>query len=361
MRVLVLANDSVGLYKFRRELLQELIDQGNEIFISLPDGLFVESLKKCGCKFILTPIDRRGISPKTDLKIMLCYYKMMKRMKPDLVISYTIKPNVYGGIVCRFLKRTYIMNITGLGSAFQKDTFLKKFVIRLYKAATKKVKMILFENTDNLQTFLDNRIMKRNKAYVMPGAGVNLNDYLFSEYPKEKPVRFLFMGRIMKEKGVDELFEAAKRIKKEFPDTAFDFVGYMENDYRNTIESLVAQDVIYYHGFQEDVKSFINRCHCFILPSWHEGMSNANLECAAMGRPLITSNICGCKEAVIENKSGFLCEPKDVDSLYLAIKKFLLLSEQKRKEMGIASSNHMEKMFDRRKVVEKTMEIIEQN
>ena len=135
----------------------------------------------------------------------------------------------------------------------------------------------------------------------------------------------------------------------------------MENDYRNTIESLVAQDVIYYHGFQEDVKSFINRCHCFILPSWHEGMSNANLECAAMGRPLITSNICGCKEAVIENKSGFLCEPKDVDSLYLAIKKFLLLSEQKRKEMGIASRNHMEKMFDRRKVVEKTMEIIEQN
>lgn len=358
-KVLVLINDHVGLYKFRRELLQEFINRGYKVYISLPDDVFVKYLKEMGCQFIQTAVDRRGINPKTDLKLMLHYYKMIKSKSPDLVITYTIKPNIYGGLICRWLKTAYAVNITGLGTAFQNNGMLKKFVIGLYKVATKKAKAIFFENTDNAQEFLKDGIVKRDRMHILPGAGVNLEDYPFMEYPQNNNTRFLFIGRVMREKGVDELFKAAERIRKEFPETVFDIVGQMEDDYRDIIKDLADQKIIEYHGFQEDVKPFIRQCNCFILPSWHEGMANANLECAASGRPLITSNIHGCKEAVIENKSGFLCESKNADSLYTAIKKFMQLSETERKDMGTVSRRHMENVFDRKIVIEKTIEVLE--
>lgn len=358
-RVLILANFDVGLYKFRRELIQELLNQGKEVYISLPDGALVRNLEEMGCKFVKTDVDRRGINPVTDVKLMGFYRKLIKKRRPDLVITYTIKPNIYGGLMCRMLRIPYAVNITGLGTAFQNDGFVKKIVTFLYKIALKKAKVVFFENTGNKNVLLNMNVLKEEQACVLNGAGVNLEEYSFCEYPKENQVKFLFIGRVMKEKGVDELFEAAERLKKETPDVFFHVVGPMEDDYRARVEELVKKGIIVYHGYQKDVKPFLKECHCFVLPSYHEGMANTLLEAGAMGRPLITSRIHGCMEAVEEGKNGYLAEAKNANALLGQMEKFLGLSYEEKKRMGQASREVVQEKFDKKKVVGKTIRELE--
>lgn len=355
-KILILANFDVGLYKFRKELIQELIENGNTVYISIPYGEFVEPLRQMGCIFLETSVDRRGINPITDSKLMLQYYTMIKQVKPDMVITYTIKPNVYGGLVCRFKKVPYAVNITGLGTAFQKENIIKKLVCFLYKFSCKKAKVVFFENEGNRQVFLKENLVREEQTCLLNGAGVNTHEYAFTEYPDEtEPIHFLFIGRVMKEKGVDELFVAAKKMKERYSDVAFDVVGPFEEDYKEQIHELVKAGIIVYHGFQSDVKTFIKNSHCFVLPSYHEGMANTLLECGAMGRPLITSRIHGCMEAVREGVNGFLVETQDVEKLCEMMTKFIELDYDKKKEMGKKSREWMEEKFDKRKVVEKTI------
>ncbi len=358
-RILILANFDVGLYKFRKELIQELLNQGNEVYISLPDGELVHNLEKMGCKFVNTAVDRRGINPKTDAKLMFFYKKLLKKLKPDLVITYTIKPNIYGGLMCRMLRVPYAVNITGLGTAFQSESIIKTLVTFLYKIALKKAKVVFFENVGNKQTFLDLNILKEKQICVLNGAGVNLEEYPFCEYPSEGETRFLFIGRVMKEKGVDELFEAAERIQKQHSDVFFDVVGPLEDDYKARIDELVQRGIIVYYGYQKDVKPYIEKCHCFVLPSYHEGMANTLLEAGAMGRPLITSNIHGCMEAVEVGKNGYLTMVKDTESLLERIESFLELSYERKKEMGWNSRAVVQENFDKKKIIGKTIREID--
>lgn len=358
-RILILANFDVGLYKFRKELIQELLNQGNEVYISLPNGELVRNLERMGCKFVNTAVDRRGINPKTDAKLMLFYRKLIKRLHPEMVITYTIKPNIYGGLMCRMLHVPYAVNITGLGTAFQSENMVKQLVTFLYKIALKKAKVVFFENIGNKQTFLDLHILKGKQICVLNGAGVNLAEYPFCEYPSGEEIRFLFIGRVMKEKGVDELFEAAERIKQQRSDVFFDIVGPLEDDYKSRLEELVQKGVIVYHSYQKDVKPFIEKCHCFVLPSYHEGMANTLLEAGAMGRPLITSNIHGCLEAVEEERNGYLAEAKNAEALLRQLEKFLELSYEERKGMGQESREVMQERFDKKKVVGKTIRELE--
>lgn len=359
MKILILANNDVGLYQFRKELIEELL-KNNEVLISLPYGELVEPLKDMGCTFIDTPVDRRGINPITDLGLVAKYYKMIKKAKPDMVVTYTIKPNVYGGFVCRCLKTNYAINITGLGTAFQNEGLLKKLVTFLYKTASKKSKIVFFENVENKQIFVDNEIIKESQSHLLNGAGVNLNHYYFTEYPAESDTtKFLFVGRIMTEKGVNELFEAIDGLNTDGYKCLLDVVGEYEEDYKGLIESYSKKGWLNYHGFQKDVRPFIENSDCFVLPSWHEGMANTNLECASMGRPIITSNIHGCKEAVIENSTGFLCEIKNPDNLYTQLKKFIELPYESKVEMGKQSRIHMENIFDKNKVVAETVKELE--
>lgn len=358
-KILILSNDAEGLYKFRKELIQQFLEQGSEVYISIPKGIFETELKQMGCKFINTSLDRRGINPKTDAKLMFFYRKLIKKLHPDMVITYTIKPNIYGGLMSRMLRVPYAVNITGLGTAFQSESMVKKLVTFLYKIALKKAKVVFFENIGNKQTFLDLHILKEKQICVLNGAGVNLADYPFIEYPSDRGTRFLFIGRVMKEKGVDELFEAAERITQQRSDVFFDVVGPLEDDYKSRLEELVQKGVIVYHGYQKDVKPFIEKCHCFVLPSYHEGMANTLLEAGAMGRPLITSNIHGCLEAVEKGRNGYLAEAKNTESLLGQLEKFLGLSYEERKRMGQASREVVQEKFDKKKVVGKTIREIE--
>lgn len=356
MKVLIIANHSVGLYSFRSDLISELC-KDNEVYLSTPDNGFFEELEQLGAKIIETKIDRRGINPISDLSLIKTYYKMIRKIRPDLVITYTIKPNVYGGFLCRLMKVSYVENITGLGSAFQNDNILRKIVVALYKLGLKKAKTVFFENSENMQIFLDEGIAAKEQTYLLNGAGVNLDKFSFSEYPQQSEnTKFLFMGRVMAEKGVNELFEAMDRLHKDGYCFELDVLGYYEENYEETIKRYEKDGWLKYHGFQNDVKPFIERCHCFVLPSWHEGMANTNLECAAMGRPIITSNIHGCLEAVVDGETGYLVEPKNADDLYEKLKQFIELPYDKKVEMGQASHNHIAKNFDKKVVVGKTLE-----
>ena len=356
MKVLILANNDVGLYKFRKELIAELLKK-NEVYISLPYGKFVDSLIEMGCKFIETKVDRRGMNPIKDLKLLKKYKRICKDLSPDYVITYTIKPNVYGGLACRKQNINYAVNITGLGTAFQKKGFLNFLVSFLYKKALKNANVVFFENEGDKRKFEEKGIITNNQGFLLNGAGVNLDTFSFCDYPlNEGEINFLFIGRVMKEKGINELFVATKRIFNEGIKVKLDIVGGYEENYKELIEKYQNEGWLDYHGFQDDVRPFIEKCDCFILPSWHEGMANTNLECAASGRPVITSDIHGCKEAVIDGVSGILTKEKDAENLYYAMKKFCALSYEKRKQMGIEGRKHMEKNFDKKMVVTTTIE-----
>ena len=356
MKILILANNDVGLYQFRRELIEELLKE-NQVTIALPQGNLVEPLVKKGCEFIDTPLDRRGVNPIKDFGLLKQYIKILNAEKPELVITYTIKPNVYGGFACRMKRIPYAVNVTGLGTAFQKKGMLRKLVTCMYKVGLKKAKVVFFENEENRQILIDEKIVKIEQTCCLNGAGVNLSHYTVQEYPQEnEQTKFLFVGRVMKEKGVDELFAAMERLHKEGMSCTLDVLGGSEENYEKIIKKHEAAGWLKYHGYQKDVRPFIEQVHCFVLPSWHEGMANTNLECAASGRPVITSDIHGCKESVLENVSGYLCEKQNTDSLYEQMKKFTRLSYEERRTMGLAGRKHMEEVFDKKKVVAMTME-----
>lgn len=357
-KILILANHYNTLRIFRRELIKELINRGHSVEIAIPpcDEDNKNILLSYGTRVHFVDVDRRSINPIKDIKLFFDYKKLIKQVHPDKVITYTIKPNIYGGFYCRISKIPYYANVTGLGSAFQKDNFVRKIVSFMYKVSLKKAKVVFFENVGNKDTLVENHIIKEEQSCVMAGAGVNLEEFKETPYPiNENEIVFLFVGRIMKEKGVNELFEVIYHLKKKYEFIRFQFIGWYEDNYKELVEKLQKDGFIEFYGFQSNVKPFIEKCHCVILPSYHEGMSNTLLEGAAMCRPLITSHIHGCMEAVIDEKTGFLVNVKDSKDLEEKIERFILMDYNSKKEMGILGRQHMIKCFDKKDVVDKTI------
>ena len=355
-RILILANSSSGVYDFRRELIQALMQKGYEVSTSNPDTDKTAELEQIGCNVITTEMDRRGINPIHDFRLIVRYRKLIKNEKPYLVITYTIKPNIYGGLVCRLLRIPYAANITGLGSAFENDGFVKRLVTFLYKVALKRAKVVFFENSTNRQLFVDSGIVQEYKTKGLNGAGVNLEHFQYVEYPPDGDgFIFLFVGRLMKEKGVDELFSAMKKLLADGIKCSLMVLGRYEEGYEEKVKQYQKDGWLEYYGYQSDVRPFIAKAHCFVLPSYHEGMANTNLECAASGRPVITSDIPGCQEAIIDGESGFLCVARDEESLYRTMRKMCGLIRTEREQMGINGRKHMANVFDKRIVVSETI------
>lgn len=355
-KLLILANHFATIYKFRKELVSKLVEEGYEVAISLPFSQDVEKIKDLGVKVIDTKVDRKSVNPMKDLKLLNDYKKIIKEEKPDLVLAYTIKCNIYGGMACRMHGVPFMANVTGLGSAYYRGGFIKNIVSNLYKIGLKNAKGVFFENTANAQVLIDDNTIGENQAIVLKGAGVNLNQFQYCEMPSDEVVKFLFVGRIMAEKGVNELFEAIKRIKKDYSNVEFSFIGWFEEDYKILIEDLQSEGLIKYYGYQEDVRPFIRDSHCVVLPSYHEGMANVLLEGAAMGRAIIATDISGCRESIVDGVSGLKCKVKDSEDLYDKIKRFIDMDFEEKVEMGKAGRKHMEDVFDKRKVVRETME-----
>lgn len=359
MKYLVITNHSYMLWQFRRELLAELLGRG-EVVVSTPFAGREHELTELGCRLIETDVDRRGINPAKDIALLRKYRRIIRNEKPDAVITYSIKPNIYGGIAAASAGLPYYVNVQGLGSAFTNKA-LVPIVSSMYRFALRKANAVFFENSGNLDTFVSKKIISQDKTVLLPGAGVDIDFYPKRAYPSEKDgIRFLFVGRIMKEKGVNELFSAAERLKAELGDrVCFDVAGFFEDSYSEKVKELSERGIITYRGFLEDVRPLYEGCHCVVLPSYHEGMSNVLLEGASTGRPLITSDIPGCREAVIDGVSGFLCDPADADSLYRALKRFVALTEGERREMGNMGRGHIENAFSKSRVVSQTLKAID--
>ncbi|PHD24446.1 glycosyltransferase family 4 protein [Bacillus wiedmannii] len=362
-KVLLLGNHGFAIYNFRKELIQELLKKGYEVYISLPKDEKVDKMVEWGCKFIETNVDRRGTNPITDFKLVLHYMELLKEVKPDVVLTYTIKPNLYGGLACRMLNIPCINNITGLGSGFSKGLLLKTFLSTLYKVSLKKSHCVFFQNTEDMRTIVERGIIKGDYELI-PGSGVNLEEYKFKDFPNKDTVTFIFIGRIMRDKGIDQYLEAAKIIKKKYPNTQFNVIGFVEKTqphYNDMINQLENEGYITYLGYQSDVKPFVKEAHCLIQPSHGgEGLSNVLLEAAATGRALIASNIPGCRETISEGENGYIFEAKNTNSLVEKIESFIHLTHIERKQMGTSSREKIEKEFDRNIVVKAYMNKVKQ-
>ena len=358
-KILIITNFDVGLYNFRRELLAELVKK-YEVHIALPDGEFIPNLKEMGCIFHETKLERRGMNPMEELRLMRTYEQIIRRVHPDVVLTYTIKPNIYAGMICSRRRIPFITNITGLGTAMEGKGILQKVMCLMYRHAMRGVSCLFFQNTAN-EFFFRKKGIGIGKHAMLPGSGVNLTRFPYLEYPPEDaPVEFLFISRVMKEKGIDQYLEMAKVIKKKYPDTVFRILGFCEDDdekpdsYRNRIRELEEQGIVSFEGMQKEIQPFLQKSQCTIHPSYYpEGMSNVCLESAASGRPVITTRRPGCEDAVEDGVTGLLVYACDTDDLIRAVEKFLQMPYEERKQLGINARDKMEIEFDRRIVVDR--------
>lgn len=356
-KLLVITNHSYMLWRFRKDLLRKLQEE-YEVVISTPFVGHEEDFAELGFRMIETGFERRKVNPLNELKLIIEYFKMIRREAPDLVITYSIKPNIFAGMVCRLLGVPYVVNVQGLGAVFQKKG-LATVATMLYRMALRKAKVVFFENTENARIFGEKRIVVPSQVKVLPGAGIDLDRFLCKDYPENEKVQFLYLGRIMRDKGMDELFEAVRRLHAAYPEQfVLGMAGFFEDEYKEQVEVLEMQGIVKFYGFQREPMEFLERADCIVLPSYHEGLSNVLLEAAATGRPIITTDIPGCRETVLNGESGLLCSVKDVESLYTRMESFLKLSPAERCAMGQAGRALVQERFEKGMVVDMTVDTI---
>lgn len=355
--VLVINNGTAGLYGFRRELLEELCKNHNVIVLAKDTGNRNE-LVTMGCSFVPAEIEYHGINPLQEISLIWFYKRMIKEHKPDIVLTYTIKPNIYGGIACANLGIPYIANITGLGTAVENKGWMQKITVPLYRYGLRKAKKVFFQNRENLDFMLRRSIVSDNYELI-PGSGVNLKRFKLMDYPHNDTVDFTFISRVMKEKGIDQYLEAARKIHPKYSNAIFHVYGKCDGKYESILNKMMDDGIIVYHGYTTDVIGVHSKSSCTIHPSYYpEGMSNVLLESAACGRPIITTDRAGCREAIENGVNGFIVRQQDSKDLIDKIEKFMSLSWEQRREMGIQGRRKVENEFDRDIVVRRYMEEI---
>lgn len=359
MKIMILANNDAGLYKFRKELLETLLKQ-HQVVICLPDGEYVSDLVQMGCRFIdCSFLERRGMNPAKEIKLIRFYKDLLKKEQPDLVFTYTIKPNVYGGMVCGKLGIPYAANITGLGTAVENDGLMQKITLMLYKIGLKKAKMVFFQNEEN-KRFMEEHQVVQGACTQLPGSGVNLEHYQVFPYPESETVDFVFIARVMKEKGIDNYLEAAQKIRENYPETRFHICGFCEDDYSDRLQKLQEKGIIQYHGMVRDMTEIYQMISCTVHPTYYpEGLSNVLLESCASGRPIITTDRAGCREVIDDGVNGYICKQNDSEDLIRQIEKFMRLSREERKAMGLAGRRKVEKEFNRQIVIDQYLKVVQ--
>ena len=358
--IVLIGNHHIVIYNFRKELIKRLIQEGYKVVVLMPCTEETEKIRKLGCDIIDVPVDRRGMNPFKDGKQFLRYRKILKELKPQFVLTYTIKPNIYGGMASRTLKIPYVCTITGLGKAIEEGGFVRSLLLGMYKVALKRARRIFFQNEANQAVFAEKNIGQKRYGLVK-GSGVNLDEFTLQTFPaKTEPIRFIWVARIAKMKGIDVFLEAAEAVKQKYPDTEFQVLGFLEEDYKEKIAWYAERRIIDYQGMQQNVIPYLAKSQCLVLPSEAEGMSNACLEAAAAGRTLIASNVPGCRECITDDVTGYLVKPGDVRDLIEKIEKFIALPYNERKHMGEMGRKKMEEEFSREYVVDAYMKELQE-
>lgn len=355
-KVLFLVNHEIVIYNFRLELVERMLAEGHTVVISSPPGERIDELVRLGCRFRPVEFRRRGVNPMEELRLLRHYRRLLAEEKPDLVLTYTIKPNIYGGLACAGAGVPYVETITGLGSAMERKGWLQQVTVCIYRLALRRVQRVFFQNAEN-QEFFTRRRLALGRQVLLPGSGVNLERFCALPYPPDETVEFAFYSRIMEEKGIEQYLAAAERIRAQYPHTRFHVCGFCEEAYEDRLKALHDRGVINYHGMVRDVRTVIARTHCTVHPTCYpEGLSNVLLESAACARPLIATDRSGCREAIDEGVNGYLIRQRDAEDLIGKIERFLALPWEQRRDMGLASRRKAEMEFDRQIVVERVMQ-----
>lgn len=355
-KILLIGPILENLTGFRKELVQTLLEEGYDV--TFATSFSQDETKRVDERvhLINVNIDRRGSSIIADLKLSKKYLNVLRDLKPDCVLTFTTKCSVYGGIACTIMRVPYIVNNSGL---YNPDDFgkLKWFILNsLYKLGYSHARCLMHQNKYE-QQYLDKKTRNRPKSILLPGSGVNLDAYAYCPYPEENGKVILnYLARIVNIKGIFELLEAAKVLKPIYPEMEIRIYGSFESQsYKQVVEKAEIEGLVKYCGKTNNVPYAIKSCHGLVHPSYYEGMSNVILEHSAMGRPCLGSDIPGVREGIEDGVTGFIFKTKDVESLISAIKKFMSLSYEEKKQMGIRAHEKMAREFDRKLVVESYM------
>lgn len=363
-RIALCANTTWNLANFRRPIIEALLARGDQVVVLAGRDGSVGDLAQMGCEVVTLPVDSKGTNPARDMILQLRIKRLLGRYRPDVLLNYTIKPVIFGTRAASALNIPVINTITGLGTTFIKDNWITRVVEGLYRGALPRSNKVLFQNEDDLAEFRARRLLGNVSTQVVPGSGVDLATFPESPVPGTGPDTFVLIGRVLKDKGVEEFVEAARLLKAHYPATRFQLLGPLAVANRTavkqeTLQAWIEHGVIEYLGATDDVRPFIEKAHCVVLPSYREGMPRSLLEAAAMGRPLIATDVTGCKEVINHGQNGYLCLARDPEDLASKMRQFIELSFQQRQEMGRESRKLAQDRFDVRKVVKTYLDLID--
>ncbi|MBP3685453.1 MAG: glycosyltransferase family 4 protein [Clostridia bacterium] len=357
-KVLIIANNAGGFLLFRQETLIGLLEEGYDVTVALPDEPQVAQVEALGAEVEIVPVSRRSTNPFSDLLLFLRYRRLIRRLRPDVVLTYTVKCNIYGGMACRVTGTPYVSTITGLGSGLGGSGLLQKIIVVLSRMGLRRCRTLFCQNTF-VERFVREQKLFDGNLCLLPGSGVNLEEHPYTPYPDEADgIRICFLGRLMRDKGIGELLSAAETLHEKGANVVFHLAGMVEEEaWMDRVSTLEERGAIVYHGSLLDVRPLIRDCHASVMPSYQEGMCNALMESAAMGRALLASDVPGCRETVGE-KNGFLFASHSADGIVEAVERFLALTKEEREEMGRASNEKMIAEFDRRLVTQRVLEAV---
>jgi|LGOV01.1.fsa_nt_gb galacturonosyltransferase len=361
-KVLFSANDAFAIVNFRGNLVKELVDKDYDVVCTGELDGYEKDIENIGAEFVEFNIDKKGRNPFKEFLLIFKYIKHYRAINPDLILQFTIKPNLYGTLAARYLRIPVINNITGLGIVFNEKSFRRKIVEFLYKISTKHPKVIFFQNKEDLKLFRDTKLVKNKNYDLLPGSGINLDDFKPYEKANKKTIDFLFVGRLIKEKGTELFIEAAKNIKEKYPYARFHVCGLLTLDSnlnQEMFKEYQEKDYFSYHGVVKDIKSLHKFTDCLVLPTYYrEGVPRSLIEASSSGIPIITTDNVGCRDIVEDKYNGYLIQKNDYESLYYAIESFLNMTIEEKDEMGKNGRLKTENEFDERIVIDKYIKYI---
>ena len=359
MKLVLTGNTTFKLVNFREGLIKELISAGHKVIILAPRDNYVEDAVSLGCEYVELNINRHGMSVIEEFFLLVSFFNIFKQIRPDAVLSFTIKNNIYSGLVCRALGIPFLPNVTGAGSVFDSSSLIKIIVKRLYKISFGNAWKVFFQNKYDLDYFQKNGLVRRKCGQILPGSGVDLEKFNYSDMPEDpSEFRFLMVSRLLVDKGVQIFADAAQEIASCRDDVKFQLLGDHDPSNKNSVPLSLVEEwktsgFLEYLGSTKDVRPHIRNSHCIVLPSFYrEGTPRSLLEGAAIGRPIITTTTPGCEDLVPEQKNGFLVPSRDVKALKDALETFLNLSVAKRRIMSFESRKLVEKKYSERIVID---------
>jgi len=369
MKVIIVNNTTWNVKNFRKGLVLSLVDRGHKVIVVTPKDKYVGEVLDFGCEHFNINLDNKGVNPVNDLYLLFQYLRIFYRERPNVILAYTAKPNIYGSIAASFYSIPIVNNISGLGTAFIRGELLGKIVSLLYKFSLRKSECVFFQNNDDKDLFLKKNLVTKNQVDILPGSGVNLEYYQPSNLNivnrNQDEFVFLLIARLIWDKGIQEYVDAARLIKKSNLKVRFQILGFLDVDnqtavLKSDIDIWVQEDVIEYLGSADDVRDYIHKSDCIVLPSYREGTPRTLLEAAAMGKPIITTNVEGCREVVDDGINGYLCNVRDADDLAKKMKIILSMDYKDVVKMGLEGRKKMEIKFDEKIVIDKYMSIVRQ-